>query len=74
MKFSMTISLGNAAMLTSEDLADRLKVVAMRLETQDYVRQVKDEGSMDPFVRGVSDLNGNMVGRFTLQLEVSDIE
>lgn len=55
-RFTMEITMGNAAMLTPQDVAEALKVVAGRLESG-------DEHGM------IHDLNGNRVGWFAGEFE-----
>jgi len=74
MKFTMNVTLGNSAMLTSEDLAQVLRATASRIEDNNYVLHVREEGGRNGLVRKVFCQNGNKVGEFTFQLEESDTE
>lgn len=56
--FELRITLGNAAMLTPQDVADALGRVA---------RQLRDREPEDVWVGGnIRDFNGNRVGEWTL--------
>lgn len=66
MQFTLTITLGNVAMSTSEDLSFALRQVAKRIRDKDYVKHIRDEGGSASLTRGVVDENGNCVGAFGL--------
>lgn len=67
MKFSMTVEFGNAAMLTSADLAQAMRQAADRIEASDYVGCVENSGDRYSIVRAVLDGNGNSVGQFAIE-------
>lgn len=62
-KFQLTINLGNDAMQTGTDVAGALRAVAKRLEDNhgEFIFEDDDHG----FCR---DVNGNTVGKWTVEL------
>jgi len=62
MKFQLNISIGNAGMQTSYDLACALRTLAYCIEKGDYVRNAIEGVVSLPF----RDDNGNRVGQCTL--------
>lgn len=70
MIFHLTIELGNDAMNSSNELAEVLRHVASRIDTQEYVETCRREGTQ--LSRGVLDYNGNQVGDFILTLSPSE--
>lgn len=54
-KFTLEIEMGNAAMLTRADIAEALHKVA---------RKVGDSDTTEADSGGITDLNGNRVGRW----------
>lgn len=56
--FGLTIYLGNAAMLTGEDVADALREVAECVESLSELTE--------PYNGTIRDLNGNAVGRWAV--------
>jgi hypothetical protein len=63
MKFVLEIEMGNDAMLTKADVANRLRAVAMRIDTNNIGYGVKT----------ILDINGNDIGTFEFQ-EHSSLE
>ncbi len=67
MKFTLTITLGNAAMLTAEDIAGAIFGIAGRLERICPSGDLTDEDSNNTGAGGpVKDINGNTVGKWEL--------
>lgn len=62
--FVLTMELGNAAMLTGGDIADRLAVTADKIEADYGTDQLDDWLGLGAFVR---DANGNKVGRWGIE-------
>lgn len=63
MTFYVEIECGNDAMQTSKQVAEALRVVADRVEDNDYC-----EVASDDLVRGIKDENGNTVGSFGFKI------
>lgn len=59
-KFSLSVTLGNAAMCSSRDLANALENVAKRIRKDDSVSRLGDSGK-------VMDANGNSCGSWSLE-------
>jgi hypothetical protein len=57
MRFRITITLGNDAMKTSEDVASALRVVAKHVDGYDFASK-----TLPGMVHAIHDLNGNRVG------------
>lgn len=57
MEFSLKINIGNDAMQTADDLADRILLVAEQVRTHNLIVEAVP----------VSDLNGNRVGLWRVQ-------
>ena len=62
MKLELTITLGNAAMTSGEDLALALREVANKLDLYGCTDMVKENGR-------IRDLNGNTVGTWRTKEE-----
>ena len=67
MKFTLKIDLGNAAMLTGEDIAGALREVARKIE-REATCSVNDDGEeqIDETGGGIIDDNGNRVGSWAV--------
>lgn len=65
-KFSLSIDLGNAAMLSPDDVARALQKVAAHLEGL-VVRQTRHD-EQQVFDGRIKDANGNTVGKWSLAL------
>ena len=67
MRFTLKIELGNAAMLTGDDLAAALRKVADKVENESTHSQNYDgENQIDEMEGRVYDENGNKVGTWTI--------
>ena len=73
MKFRLEIDLGNVNMCTSPDLANALRAVATRIETQDYVQCSEDEMG-ELITCGIQDENGNTCGSWSVWDELTSME
>lgn len=73
MEFNLNMGLDNAALQTSDDLANALEKIAKRIREQGYVEHVLQEGDVDTFTRAIADTNGNPVGYWSLELDESDL-
>lgn len=68
LKFIVSITLGNDAMLTHGDVAGALQNIALRL-TDTYGEEVDMFNGQGGYVR---DLNGHRVGKWGVQSEIPD--
>lgn len=64
--FTLKMELGNAAMLTGGDIADRLAVTADKIEATYGIDALDEWVGLGAFVR---DTNGNQVGRWGIEDE-----